>query len=258
MTEEQHSLPVYNDLLRMVLVRTNFPENIGMAARASANFGHAGIFLAAPRRWDREKAMITATSQGAPLLDSITVCPSLAEAVAPCQLVIATTARTGGMRQQMRPPREAAVEAVERILSGEHVAIVFGPEDKGLSNEDLLLCNMLVRIPTYGRDSSLNLAQAVLIMLYECFLSMPGTAVIDRGHGLSRRISSSERETLFAALKKALLSLDALPRDNPDYFFLPLARLFDRAGLRRHEFDIFMGICRQIMRLTTAVIKNRI
>ena len=258
MTEERSSPSVFSNLLRLVLVRTNFPENIGMAARASANFGHAGIFLASPRRWNLEKAMVTATSQGTPLLDSVTVCPSLAEAVAPCQLVIATTARIGGMRQQMRTPREAAAEAVERILSGENVAIVFGPEDKGLSNEDLLLCGRLVRIPTDGKDSSLNLAQAVLIMLYECFLAMPGTAVIDRGHGLSRRISSSERETLFSALKNALVSLDALPKDNPDYFFLPLARLFDRAGLRRHEFDIFMGICRQITRLTTAAFKNRI
>ena len=150
----------------------------------------------------------------------------------------------------MLTPKEAAKEVAALMLSGEKAALVFGPEDKGLSNEDLQLCQRLVRIPTDKRSSSLNLAQAVLLMLYECFRAVPGSSEIDRGHGLSRRITSQERTLLFDSMKQTLIAADALPKDNPEYFFLPLARFFDRAELRRHEFDIFMGICRQILRLT--------
>lgn len=237
--------------LRIVLVRTNFPENIGMAARASANFGHAPLFLAAPRRWDYEKALPTATSQGQPLLDKITVTDSVQEAVAPCTLVLGTTARTGGARQQLIMPRQAALEVAERLSSGEEVAILFGPEDRGLSNEDLENCGRLVCVPTAPDASSLNLAQAVLLLLYECYLALPDTARIDCHPSLSRRVTAEERDFFFRTLKETLVEIGTVPRDNPDHFFLPLARFFDRADLRRHEMDIFMGICRQVGRLLT-------
>ena len=232
--------------LRLVLVRTNFPENIGMAARASANFGHAPLYLAQPRRWDYEKALPTATSQGRPLLDSVTVTDSVQEAVAPCTLVIGTTARTGGARQQLIMPRQAAAEIAERLALGEEVAIMFGPEDRGLNNEDLEHCGRLVTIPTAPDASSLNLAQAVLLMIYECYLALPDAAKIDSHPSLSRRVTASEREFLFRTLKDTLMDIGTIPRDNPEHFFLPLARFFDRADLRRHEMDIFMGICRQM------------
>ena len=100
--------------LRLVLVRTRFPENVGTAARASANFGHAPLFLIDPERWGesgKARAMPLATAQGAPMLDSLTVSPSLADAVAPCTLVIGTTARTGGWRRQLFTPGQAAARA---------------------------------------------------------------------------------------------------------------------------------------------------
>lgn len=236
--------------LRLVLVRTNFPENIGMAARASANFGHAPLYLAAPRRWDYNKALPTATSQGQPLLAAATETASVQEAIAPCTLVIGTTARTGGARQQLIMPRQAAVEIAERLAAGEQVAIMFGPEDRGLSNEDLENCSRLVSIPTAPDASSLNLAQAVLLMLYECYLALPDAARIDSHPSLSRRVTSQERDCLFHTLKNTLMAIGTLPRDNPEHFFLPIARFFDRADLRRHEMDIFMGICRQLGHLS--------
>ena len=235
--------------LRLVLVRTNFPENIGMAARASANFGHAPLYLAEPRRWNYEKALPTATSQGRPLLDTVTVTSSVQEAVAPCTLVVGTTARTGGARQQLIMPRQAAAEIAERLAQGEEVAIMFGPEDRGLSNEDLENCGRLVTIPTAPDASSLNLAQAVLLMIYECYLALPDTAKIDCHPSLSRRVTAEERDFFFHALRDTLMDIGTIPRDNPEHFFLPLARFFDRADLRRHEMDIFMGICRQMEHL---------
>lgn len=233
--------------LRLVLVHTRFPENIGTAARASANFGHGPLFLVQPERWNKEKALPLATSQGASLLDSLTVTGTLAEAVAPCPLVIGTTARTGGWRRQLSTPRQAAAEAAQRLLAGEEVALVFGPEDRGLSNADLEHCGRLVTIPTAPDASSLNLAQAVLLMVYECFLALPGAPrPADQG-ALSRRVTREERDRLDATLKSALLAIGFLRPDNPDYFYLPLARFLDRADVRRHEMDLLMGVCRRML-----------
>ncbi|MCH5277273.1 MAG: RNA methyltransferase [Desulfovibrionaceae bacterium] len=254
--------------LRLVLVRPRFPENIGMAARASANFGHAPLHLVQPERWAKDKALPLATSQGAPLLDGLMLHDSLAGAVAPCSLVLATTARTGGWRRQIISPRRAAAETAERLLDGEEAALVFGPEDRGLSNADLEHCGRLVTIPTAPGASSLNLAQAVLLMMYECWLALSGTPALSAsqtarqpdarpaaplhaagGRGtLSRRVTRRERDLLDATLKRSLLDIGFLRPDNPDYFFLPLARFLDRSDLRRHELDILMGICRRMGR----------
>lgn len=233
--------------LRIVLVRTRFPENIGAAARASANFGHSPLYLVRPERWDKEKALTLATSQGAPGLDSLTVADSLAEAVVPCSLVVGTTARTGGWRRQLSTPRQIGPDVAERLLAGDQVALVFGQEDRGLSNADLEHCGRLVTIPTAPGASSLNLAQAVLLLLYECFLALPDAPRIAEHNTLTRRISQDERDLLHTTLKRALTDIDFLQAGNPDYFFLPLARFFDRADMRRHEMDMFMGICRQIL-----------
>lgn len=235
--------------LRLVLVRTRFPENVGTAARASANFGHAPLYLIDPERWGesgKAKALPLATAQGAPMLDDLTLSSSLAEAVAPCTLVIGTTARTGGWRRRLFTPGQAAARAAERLTAGEHVALVFGPEDRGLSNEDLEHCGMLVTVPTAPDASSLNLAQAVLLLVYECFLALPDAPRVQDHGAMSRRVTQEERGILHRTLKKTLLDLDFLHPDNPDYFFLPMARFLDRADLRRHEMDMFMGICRQI------------
>ena len=218
--------------LRLVLVRTRFPENIGTAARASANFGHSPLYLVRPERWTREKALPLATSQGAPLLDTLTVCDDLAEAVAPCSLVVGTT----------------AAEVAARLAAGEQVALVFGPEDRGLSNADLEHCGRLATIPTAPDASSLNLAQAVLLLVYECRLALPGAPRLDDHGALSRRVTREERDLLDATLKRSLMDIGFLRPDNPDYFFLPLARFLDRADVRRHEMDLLMGICRRMAR----------
>ena len=234
--------------LRLVLVRTRFPENIGTAARASANFGHSPLYLVRPERWTREKALPLATSQGAPLLDTLTVCDDLAEAVAPCSLVVGTTARTGGWRRQLSTPRQAAAEVAASLAAGEQVALVFGPEDRGLSNADLEHCGRLATIPTAPDASSLNLAQAVLLLVYECRLALPGAPRLDDHGALSRRVTREERDLLDATLKRSLMDIGFLRPDNPDYFFLPLARFLDRADVRRHEMDLLMGICRRMAR----------
>ena len=142
------------DLLQVVLVQTRFPENIGMAARACVNMGSHSIRLVAPERWDREKARPLATPKGQGVLDDVQVLPDVSAAVADCSLVIGTTARTGGWRRSLLSPEQAAGEVAQALERGEKVAIVFGPEDRGLDNDAIQHCQRLMTIPTNPEASS--------------------------------------------------------------------------------------------------------
>ena len=237
--------------LRVVLVNTRFPENIGMAVRACANMGCTDLKLVTPERWIPEKAAPLATPKGMDLLHRVEEKDSLLDAVGDCQCVIATTARTGGWRRALLSPEQAAELIVRTLMQGEKAAIVFGSEDRGLENSDIEQCQHIATIPTSGLASSLNLAQSVLLMLYEC------AKVNRREHGEGLRtkeqtggeshISLADNERLMASLEQALLRLDVLHGSNPSYFLMPWRRLFARAELRRHEYDAIMGLCRQIL-----------
>ena len=237
--------------LDVVLVNTRFPENIGMAARACANMGCEHISLVTPERWIREKASPLATPKGQGLLDGITVCHSVQEAVAQASLVVGTTARRGGWRQSMLTPEDCAREVARCLAAGEKVAMVFGPEDRGLDNEAITHCHRLVTIPTDMEASSLNLAQAVLLLLYECASAMrqqEHAATPAGGAGQGQMASAEDQERLMASLRDMLLRIDYLHGDNPEYFLMPWRRLLGRARLRRHEYDALMGMCRQVRR----------
>ena len=243
--------------ITVILVRSRFPENIGMVARACANMGVHDLVLIQPERWDYDKALPLATGKSIEVLNRVRVMPTLAEALAPHTIALGTTARTGGWRPNSIPPRKAAATVVAHCRDAEEnasVALVFGPEDRGLENIETTLCTHLVTIPTAPEASSLNLAQAVLILLYECF-----TASLDhayhparapKGRKNSRIALIEEQEMLFATLEETLSTIEFLPVNNAEWFMQPLRAFFRRAILQRHEFDIFMGICRRIAQLT--------
>ncbi len=248
--------------LEMVLVKSRFPENVGMIARACANMGAGGITLVDPELWNIEKAGPLATAKGRPLLENIRMESDLKAAVAPYALVVGTTARTGGWRKQLLHPSQAAQEVVAALAEGERVALMMGPEDRGLNNEEIECCQRLVTIPT-AHAASLNVAQASLVLLYECFKAthvpkgddLPQEVITARlteeqnatkERTIDRRVSAADEARLLENLKETLLHIDFLPKDNPDYFFMPLRRFFGRSALRRHEYDAFMGLCRQI------------
>lgn len=239
----------------VILTRPRFPENIGMAARACANFGVDRLILVAPELWLREKAEALATPQAKAVLDSVVVVDHLADALAPFSLAYGTTARTGGWRAGVISPAGAAAEIATLGPDDGDVALVFGPEDTGLENNEIEQCTRLVSIPTMPAASSLNLAQAVLLMVYECFKAGLEHGVYPRrkvgGRKNSPPATLEEMERLFGALKTALIGIDFLPAENPDWFMLPLRRFFRKSGLRRHEVDLFMGICRQMNRLAS-------
>ena len=234
--------------LEVVLVGTRFPENVGMAVRACANMGCPQLTLVDPERWDPDKARPLATPKGEALLSRIRMVDSLEQALAHSVLTIGTTARTGGWRRNLLLPEEAAALAAPLARTGEPVALVFGREDRGLTNSELELCQHLVTIPTV-EASSLNLAQAVLLMLYACLRDTSEKTRISDPGALSRRIRNDELELTYATIKDTLLEIDYLQADNPDYFLMPLRRFLGKSELRRHEMNMLMGICRQVCRL---------
>ncbi len=245
--------------LSVILVQPRFPENIGMVARAMANMGAGDLILIRPERWEKDKAAPLATPQGISLLDQARVMDSLEAALAPFTAAFGTTARTGGWRREILLPERAAVEARAEVRSGGRVALVFGPEDRGLTNAEVELCTRLVTIPTSQGNSSLNLAQAVLLVLYECvkadmalpFAPSPSgkrTWTRPARSAESRRATLEEEALLFASLEETLIAIGHLPADNPSWFMQPMRRFLRKSRLRRHEFDMLMGICRQLRR----------
>lgn len=238
----------------VILVRTRFPENIGMTARACANMGVSRLVLVDPERWDYEKAAPLATGQALDILANVLVASNLAEALRPHTMAVGTTARTGGWRTGVMTPRKAAstIAAYAAAEKDASVALVFGPEDRGLENTETAQCAHLITIPTAPGAPSLNLAQAVLIVLYECFTASLEHAYhpdrTPKGRKISRSATLEEQDLLFVALEDALSQIDFLPKDNAGWSMHPLRRFFQRSALRRHEFDLFMGICRQVSR----------
>ncbi|TVM18883.1 RNA methyltransferase [Oceanidesulfovibrio indonesiensis] len=231
--------------LAIVLVKTKFPENVGSTARAMANMGASELVLVSPQSWDEDRALALATPKGAPIIRSIRVEDDLGKALAPYVKVYATTARTGGWRKGILTPAQAATEAHEFMAEGK-IAVLFGPEDRGLTNEEVEIGGRLLTIPTVDDASSLNLAQAVLVILYEWFTAAPGTAFRPAGPPTSRLATHAEQEALFSTLQDTLLAIDFLKDDNPSYWMLPVRRFLARIKLRKSEFNLLMGICRQV------------
>ena len=240
------------DNLTIVLFRPKFSENVGAAARACANMGVSRLVLVDPPAFDIDRARPMATSKGGLLLDRLEIVGTLAEAVAGAEAVYGTTARLGGWRKGVITPEQAAAAASETLHAGGEVAVVFGPEDAGLSNQETQLCGRLVNIPTAEEATSLNLAQAVLVLCYEIFKASTGHGGHVAGPTPSRAATHAERESLFTALKESLLAIDFLKADNPDYWMLPVRRFIDRVGLKRQEFNLLMGVCRQIKWATSS------
>lgn len=242
--------------ITVVMVKTRFPENIGMVARACANMGASRMVLVAPEWWDMEKAKPLATSKGLALLENITIVDTIHEAIKDCAMVLGTTARTGGWRREIVTPSDVSAEVVTTLTHGHKVALLLGPEDKGLSNKEIEHCTRLITIPTAVEASSLNVAQAALLVLYEFHKTWQveekkEATNDDTKDEASRRITQDESALLFTTLRATLLEINYLKQDNTEYFLMPLRRFLGKHDIMRHEFDMLMGICRQVRRLAT-------
>jgi tRNA/rRNA methyltransferase len=234
--------------LAVVLIRPKFPENIGAAARVACNMGIERLIVvrdehAGGKPFDHEAMAKLATHKAASLLETMLVYDHLAEAVAPFSLVIGTTARHGRQRVLERSPRQI-VHQVLGDLPENDVAILFGPEDAGLTNDDLKYCQLLSTIPTAG-FSSLNLAQAVAIHCYEFFyaLAYEPRAIEPR----PRLADSYELEGMYAHVEEALVRIDFLQENNDAYWMNNIRQFFNRMRLGKKDAKIIRGICRQFI-----------
>ena len=239
----------------IVLARPKFPENIGAAARVVANMGLGGLRVVAPERpWPEPMARM-ATAAGAGVLESMRTFATLREALADCTLAMATTARQGRRRGRLTTPRQAAPTALAAAAQG-RVALVFGPEDRGLETGDVDLCGLSVCIPT-DQASSLNLAQAVIVMAYE--LRQAALESVHDPAGPAARpqpASHQELEGLKDHLKEALVAVGSIPADNPDHFFRPFKAPLERGGITTREVRAWRGLARQILWLKGQLDKN--
>ena len=222
--------------LRIVLVRPKDPANIGASARAMKNFGLAELYLVAPQR-NLSRHAYALASHAEDVLDGATVCETVADALTGCALVLGTTARPRAAEARVYTPREAA-----ETLPREGVAVLFGPEDYGLSNEDLRHCQGYIRIPT-AQYASLNLAQAVQLVAYEWFVAAGGEDVA------AARSAFAPRELLEGMYAHLLSTLhhigytDAQREASAETMF---RGIFDRAGLSEREVAALRGLWRQV------------
>lgn len=229
--------------IRIVLVSPIYGGNVGAVCRAMKNMGLRDLAIAAPRETMDEMEARKMALHAVDVYEQRKVFPTLAEAVADCALVAGTTARTGLYRAHAKTPREWMPYLV-RAARKNRVAVVFGTETDGLSNEDLALCTQIIRIPSSPRYPSLNLAQAVMICCYEIFLAskvfrLPGEP--------SPEAPSAMREQMFALWREALLSIGFMQGNKADHMMMGLRRIFSRGPLTVKDIRILIGIARQML-----------
>jgi len=224
----------------IILNRTRYPENIGSAARAMLNMGLSQLIVVNPQNCDLTRILKMATHAAAEVVEQMQVYEDLQTALETFNYVVGTTARLGGQRQVIGSPAKLA-QKLAPISENNRVGILFGPEDRGLTNADIRLCHELANIPT-AEFSSLNLAQAVMIMCYELrAYNHPQDNVF-----VPRLANRYELDGMYAQLKDILVRICFIQPDNPDHFMNNIKYFGTRMQLRAKEVGIIRGICRQI------------
>lgn len=226
----------------IVLAGTLSSGNIGSVARAMANMGLSRLSLVHPRCKIDQQSYFMAT-HGDDILRSARTCASLREALADAVYVFGTTARDRRWRDALEP-RELGGRAVERARRG-RVALVFGPEDMGLSNDELELCNEVISIPTADGASSLNLSHAVLVVCNEIFLACRDLPLADGE--LSEPAPVAMVEAMYDHMRESLLEIGFLNPQNPGHTLGMIRRLLSRTGLSVPEVRMLRGLFRQLV-----------
>lgn len=228
--------------IRVVLVGTSHPGNIGSTARAMKTMGLSNLYLAEPRV-EPDGQSVALAAGACDILQNLTRVNSLSEAISDCHLVIATSARSRTLDWPMLDPREAGIKLATESHQG-NVAIVFGRENHGLSNEELQQCNYHMAIPANPEYSSLNLAQAVQIICYEtrmAFLSQVAAQPVEQAYPLT-----NELEKFFVHLETTLSKTGFIISNHPGQVMVKLRRLFTKARIESQEMNILRGILSSI------------
>lgn len=236
------------DNIRVVMIHTSHPGNIGSAARAMKTMGLSDLCLVRPKSFPDEQATALA-SNATDVLDKATVVDTLEEAIAECHLVIGASARRKRSLTWEQLDSRACGELIAKQSISGKAALVFGRERTGLTNEELAMCQYLVHIPANPDYSSLNIASAVQILSYECRMGMDKT--ISRQDQRAQLMDQSRADNVVSSdamlgyydqLQALMIQSGFLDPEEPRYLMQRLRRLYGRVRLRRSELNILRGM----------------
>ena len=224
--------------IRIVLIGTTHPGNIGAVARAMKNMCLEHLYLVQPRYYPSAEA--TDRASGAhDLLHQARVCKTLDEALQGCRMVVGASARIRSVKWPQVNPRACAEQLLQEAGQGQ-VALIFGRESSGLSNAEMDRCHLLVHIPANQEYSSLNLSQAVQVLAYEIY---QGSLTQDGPPPERKDVATAEEmESLFLHLEQAMEDIGFSDPRQSDKLLRRLRRLFFRARPDRDEINILRGI----------------
>ena len=226
--------------IHIVLVHPLYGGNVGSVCRAMDNAEFSSLRLVAPHDLNLEEARWMAC-KAEEILKNREEFSTLQKAIADCSLVVGVSARTGSYREHALPPREMAPKIVAAAKKG-NVALVFGREDHGLSNEDLSLCGEIICIPSNPKNHSLNLSHAVMVCCYEIYLAGFQNKPSDQE---SPEISSELREKMFEMWEKTLLEMEFMPEGKAPHMMMIIKRILSRGCLTEQEAHVMMSIARK-------------
>lgn len=226
------------DNIRIVLINTSHPGNIGSAARAMKTMGLSELYLVSPLLYPHAKA-IELASGAVDVLENAIVVDSLEEAIADCGLVVGTSARSRTIPWPMLSPRAFAEKAAAEP-SGQKIAVIFGREQSGLTNEELHACHFHIQIPSNPEYSSLNLASAVQVISYELRVASQLDVISEEWD--YRYATGQEMSGLYEHLEKVLIDVEFLKPHVPRQLMTRLRRLFNRTRLDELEIKMLRGM----------------
>ncbi len=245
--------------IRIVMVGTQHPGNLGSAARAMRTMGLSRMVLVAPeKKPDLATASMAAGAEA--LVFDAPVFATLEEAVADCRLVLGCTARSRRIALEELAPREAASRALDAVFRGDDIALVFGRERTGLDNHELQLCHAAVHIPADPEFSSLNLAAAVQVLAYELrvgLLAAASTAEAVPASGDGVPASHAELEGFFSQLGETLDAIDFHKGRTPESAMRKLRRIFLRADMNAREVRLMRGVLADAQRMARIATEGR-
>ncbi|WP_299879703.1 tRNA (cytosine(32)/uridine(32)-2'-O)-methyltransferase TrmJ [uncultured Cocleimonas sp.] len=243
------------DNIRIVMIHTSHPGNIGAAARAMKVMGLSDLYLVNPKSFPDEQANAM-SANATDILDNATVVSTLAEAIADCQLVVGSSARhERTLSWDIQDSRECG-ETLAQHASKVKVALLFGRESSGLTNDELAVCQHLVHIPTNPDYSSLNVASAVQLLAYECRIA---ASKVDSSDTLKANekpeknkedewVTSDELDGFYQHLKQVMEEVEFLDPENPKHLMTRLRRLYSRSSMTRSELNIQRGFLAAIQK----------
>ena len=228
------------DNIRVVMINTSHPGNIGAAARVMKNMGLTRLYLVQPVHFPNADA--TAMASGADnLLTQAVVCDSLEQALEGCHLVLGTTARERKIQHEFIDGRKAGMLSVAE--SDQHeVALVFGRERIGLTNDEIGRCHKLINIPTNPEYSSLNVASAIQIVTYEVMMSLRALNSKIKTESVVEYASSENMERFYQHLEQTLIEIDFLRIKQSPQLMSKLRHIYNRVRLEQEEVNILRGI----------------